>query len=112
VVRLKDERDLETLRQIALLYDSENQRLIDKVTKLTVENARLRGFEGTKQLELEIRRNLEKKREEIFRVDERVKAERKAEPKKNEGHGPRPQPQLPTMERVFELEEAQKKCSI
>jgi transposase len=109
---LRDERDLETLRQIALLYDSENQRLIDKVTKLTVENARLRGFDGTEQLELEIRRNLEKKREEIFRVDERMKAERKAEPKKNEGHGPRPQPQLPTMERVFELDEAKRKCSV
>lgn len=97
-----------TLRQIALLQDSENKRLIDRVTKLTVENLRLRGFEDTAQLELEIRRNLESAREEILRIDERQK---KAEPEKpapkREGHGPRAQPHLPMVERVLELSETE-----
>ena len=39
MVRIKDEHDLETLRQVALLYDNENKRLIDKVMKLTLEKA-------------------------------------------------------------------------
>jgi hypothetical protein len=41
VVRIKNEHDLETLRQIALLVDSENHRLIDRVTSLTAENLRV-----------------------------------------------------------------------
>jgi transposase len=113
VVRIKNEHDLETLRQIALLQDSENKRLIDRVTKLTVENLRLRGFEDTAQLELEIRRNLESAREEILRIDERqnkAKAEKPAP--KREGHGPRPQPHLPMVERVLELPETERKCSV
>ena len=60
MVRIKDERNIEALRQLALLQDNENKRLIDKVTKLTIENARLRGLDDTGQLELEIRRELEK----------------------------------------------------
>ena len=71
MVRIKDEHDLETLRQVALLYDNENKRLIDKVMKLTLENARLRGVEDSGQMELELRRELEKIRENVLRSDER-----------------------------------------
>ncbi|HSF17609.1 MAG TPA: IS66 family transposase [Vicinamibacteria bacterium] len=113
MVRIQNEHDLETLRQIALLQDSENKRLIERVTKLTVENLRLRGFEDTAQLELEIRRNLESARDEILRIDERQNKAKAAKPAPNrEGHGPRPQPHLPMVERVLELSETEKKCLV
>jgi hypothetical protein len=43
MVKLTDERDLETLRQISLLLDRENQRLVAETLALTPEVARLRG---------------------------------------------------------------------
>ncbi len=113
MVRIKDEREIETLRQLALLQDNENKRLIDKVTKLTTENARLRGLDDTGQLELEIRRELEKLRENILRIDEK-KASPSTNPKKKKpkGHGPRSQPKLPIIDRLFELEKSQRECEV
>ena len=113
MVRIKDERNIEALRQLALLQDNENKKLIDKVTKLTIENARLRGLDDTRQLELEIRRELEKIREEILRVDEKkASSSPKPQKKKPKGHGPRSQPRLPVIDRVFELEESQRECNV
>ena len=45
MVQLSDERDLETLRQVSLLLDRENQRLIDKVRQLTAELRACAGCE-------------------------------------------------------------------
>ena len=109
MVRIKDENNIEALRQLALLQDNENKRLIDKVTKLTIENARLRGLDDTGQLELEIRKELEKLRENILRVDEKKASSSPKPPKtKPKGHGPRSQPGLPVIDRVFELEDLPK----
>ena len=44
MVPLTEERDVETLRQISLLLDRENQRLITKNLQLTAELARLRDL--------------------------------------------------------------------
>jgi len=52
MVQLSDECDLETLRQISLLLDRENQRLITKNLPLTAELARLRGMPNSEQLAL------------------------------------------------------------
>ena len=113
MVRIKDENNIEALRQLALLQDNENKRLIDKVTKLTVENARLRGLDETGQLELEIRRELEKLRENILRIDEKKAIPSTKPPKKKpKGHGPRSQPRLPVIERVFELDKSQRECDV
>jgi transposase len=113
VVRLKREHDLETLRQIALLVDGENRRLVDENVRLRVELARARGIPDTEQLRLSILRDLDKKREHIFRIDER--RERKpgnGAKKKSPGHGPREQPQLPVIDKVIELAEDQRRCSV
>jgi hypothetical protein len=50
VVKLADEQNVETLRQISLLLDRENQRLITKNLQLTAELARLRGTPDVEQL--------------------------------------------------------------
>ena len=62
MVELTDERDLDTLRQISLLLDRENQRLIAKNLQLTAELARLRGVTDPEQLELALRQQLEQAR--------------------------------------------------
>jgi len=113
MVRLEDERDLETLRQVSILLDNENRRLIDKVRRLALENARLRGVTDSGQRELELIRELELARERVFRVEpqqpkqEEIPAERKAQ----RGHGPRPQQRLPVVEHRYELSPEQKKCN-
>jgi transposase len=115
VVRIKDEHDLETLRQIALLVDNQNQRLVDENVRLRVALARAQGVEDTEQLELSILKQLEATRESIFRIDEKrdeKKARRKKKNKSKKGHGPREQPQLPVVEKVLELAEEQRKCTV
>ena len=44
MIDLTQERDVETLRQISLLLERENQRLITKTLQLTAELARVRGL--------------------------------------------------------------------
>ena len=115
MVRIKREHDLETLRQIALLVDSENHRLVNENVRLRVEMAKLQGVTETEQLELSILKQLQEKRESIFRIDEkraRKKTKDKKKRKRKKGHGPREQPHLPVIDKVIELAEAEKKCSV
>jgi transposase len=119
MVRIQDERDLETLRQIGILLDNENKRLIEKTRSLTLELARRMGLDEKQceQLELSVLEDLQKRREHAFRVDERSKAEHEAKESKKEkpqkGHGPRPQPQLPLVELpVMQLSEANRGCKV
>ena len=66
MVQLSDERDLETLRQISLLLDRENQRLITKNLQLTAELARLRGMPNSEQLALAALQDLQQARARVF----------------------------------------------
>lgn len=119
MVRLRHERDLETLRQISLLLDNENKRLIERNRKLTLELARALGLDDRQreQMELSLLQELEKTRETIFGCDERQEepadsGDKKKE-KKRKGHGPRPQRQLPLVELpAFELAEENKGCKV
>jgi transposase len=119
MVRLQDERDLETLRQIGILLDNENRRLIEKNRQLTLELARALGFDEKQreQLELSLLRELEQARERVFRCDEPKSEEKRAdEPERKKprpGHGPRPQAQLPLAELpVFQLAEENRECKV
>jgi len=110
MVQLKDERDLDTLRQISLLLDRENQRLIDKVRQLTAGLARLRGAPNVAQLELALLQELEHARAQVFQRDTR-RPESASRPRPPQpGHGPRPQPTLPTIELRHELPPDQRAC--
>lgn len=103
MVQLNDERDLDTLRQISLLLDRENQRLIEKVRRLTVELARLRGVPDTAQLELALLQELQQARAQVLRTDARATdvaspTDAAAPPtRRHPGHGPRSQPTLPVV---------------
>jgi len=106
MVALTDERDLDTLRQISLLLDRENQRLIAKNLQLTAELARLRGVTDPEQLELAVRQQLHQARAHVFDRDARQPPSRPSAP----GHGPRPQPALPIVEIRHELAPDQRQC--
>lgn len=108
MVELTTERDVDTLRQISLLLDRENHRLIAKTVQLTAELARLRGVTDPAQLELAIRQQLEQARAQVFNRDARpsARARRPAAP----GHGPRPQPDLPSVEQHHDLPADQRDC--
>jgi transposase len=112
MVQLSDERDLETLRQVSLLLDRENQRLIDKVRQLTAELARLRGVPNAEQLELALLRELQHARAQVFRRPApSTDASASAPPRpKHPGHGPRAQAALPTVEVRHELAPDQRTC--
>ena len=112
MIRLQHERDVETLRQIGILLDNENKRLVERNRKLTLELARALGLDDKQreQLELSLLQELKKSRDGIFRSDEHKHDEggaaedEKKKRKKRKGHGPRPRRQLPLVELpAFEL---------
>jgi transposase len=109
MVELTKEHDLETLRQISLLLDRENQRLITKTLELTAEVARLRGVVDPEQLQLPVLRELERRRAQVFHHDARASSTTSAAPRRP-GHGPRPQPTLPVVEIRHELLPDERQC--
>lgn len=108
MIDLTQERDLETLRQVSLLLDRQNQRLIAKTLQLTTELARLRGVADPAQLALAELRALEATRTQAFQrpPEEPPPLTRTPRP----GHGPRPQPSLPVVEIRHELPAEDRAC--
>jgi transposase len=109
MVELTDERDPDTLRQISLLLDRENQRLIAKNLQLTAELARLRGVTDPEQLELAIRQQLEQARGQALSGHTHPAVAGVTRPVRP-GHGPRAQPALPHVEIRHELAPDQRAC--
>jgi transposase len=117
VIAIEREQNLEVLRQVAMLLDRENERLLEKLSKLTQEIARLKGAEGaTLQLEIDQLKQLLAQREHrLFGLSSEKRPRTHGEvpvPEKapQTGHGPTPQPELAILEQVHELPETQKAC--
>ena len=112
-MKLNEEHDLETLRQISLLLDRENQRLITKNLQLTAELARLRGLPDVTQLAFTVQHELQHARTQIFARPDRPGHETAPPPSMRPpqtGHGPREQPTLPVVEIRHELPVDQRQC--
>jgi transposase len=115
MVRIENESNIEILRQISLLLDKENQKLLERVRKLTLENAKLRGWDGnTQQLDLALARELEELRKRVFESNNKRadQEEKKSKKKPKRGHGPRRQPELPLVEKVHELRPEEMDCDV
>lgn len=120
MLRLDEEKDIETLRQAAVLLERENQRLSAKVLELTHQLVHLRGGDA-EQLRLqiaEIEQQLARRTQQLFgRSSERRGAPTQPgagdepESKPKTGHGPRQQPELPIVARDVELDAADQICS-
>jgi len=110
VVPLAEERDVDTLRQISLLLERENQRLIAKNLQLTAELARLRGLPEVAQLTFAVEQTLPQSRAAIL-DGASATARALATPRSpRPGHGPRAQPALPIVEVRHELPAEQRGC--
>ena len=110
VVPLTDARDVDTLRQISLLLERENQRLITKNLQLTAELARLRGLPDVAQLTFAVEHTLQQTRAAILTgAAAAVPAPATPRPPRP-GHGPREQPALPIVEVRHELPPDQRGC--
>jgi transposase len=114
--RLETEKDVERLRQAALLLEAENKRLVARVVELT---RKLMGAQGKDAEELQLRlaeleRQLGQTRAELFgRSSEKRQKPREDEAEQTEpprGHGPRAQAQLPVLDEVHTLDEPDKQC--
>lgn len=111
--------DLDTAKHVASLLDKELERVYKKLGELTKVIAKLRGAEGTKQLELQLMRLTEQKgllqRRLFSRSSEKRSREKDAkETKKHPGHGPRAQPELPTSDVVhpFDRDVGEESCAV
>jgi transposase len=117
VLRLDQIRDLDTMRQVAVLLEQENDRLHVKLTALTRELSALRG-DGARaaQRQLEALQEILAHREHaLFGASSEKRphaapAGSAAAPTPRRGHGPTPQPTLPTLDVVHELAEADRTC--
>lgn len=109
MIDLTQERDVNTLRQISLLLERENQRLLTKTLQLTAELARLRGVPDPEQLALAELRTLEQRRAQLLTPPPDAPPAAKPRPPRP-GHGPRSQPALPVVEIRHELPLDQRAC--
>jgi transposase len=107
-MRLDMEKDLETVRQAALLLQAENQKLAAKNIELQRELLRLKGH-GPEQLALkiaELEQQLAARNKMLFgKSSEKRNKSPKREGQKAppQGHGPTEQPNLRVVEDVVEL---------
>jgi transposase len=117
MMRAEQVRDVDTLRQMAVLLERENEKLHERLRKLTEEISRLRGEDdGRLQHELGFLKELLARRERALFGDSSEKrtrpvtGTRPASTLPQRGHGPKEQPELPTLEKIHELDEADRIC--
>ena len=121
MLRIEQIEDKDALKQAAILLDRENEKLHKKVVELTEEIARLKGQDPTAaQLQLLYLKELLASRARALFGDksERRTGEETIEKasdadvttKPKTGHGPRPQPKLPMIEREHALDDADRAC--
>jgi transposase len=115
VLDLDSEKDPQILRQAAKLLARENERLTDKVVALTTEILALKGASPADlQLRLaQLEAQLAVKNKLLFGKSSEKRPVEKAKEHEREpqvGHGPREQPGLPVVEKLFALDEADLGC--
>lgn len=117
-IRIREEKDIEILRKIALAQDREIQILVDRIAKLARRLAQLQGHEAARvQQELDLLQEILARTERAAnaaisnnRSQPEVAGTESAAPAPRRGHGPRPQPELPIEEKRYELPEAERDC--
>jgi transposase len=116
-VDIQREKDVERLRQAALLLEAENQRLVAKVVELTRQLATVRGEDAVAlQLRIsELEQQLAKRNHLLFGTssEQRVPGQKSGKNGRisRPGHGPKPQPQLQLVEKVHRLDVPDQICN-
>jgi len=101
---LEREQDIEELRRIALAQQAQIAQLMEVLSRKSREIDKLRGKPGDMQLTLKMLAELQAKAKQTQAA--LAKASAKPKPKPRTSSGPTPQPLLPVVERVFELDRA------
>jgi transposase len=117
MLRLDQEKDIELLRQAALLLERENKRLVAKVVELTKELLVAQG-KDKEQLQLrlaQLEQQLAAQNKKLFGESSEKRGEDKGanegdEKKPQTGHGPTEQPKLLEVEVEHDLDEPDKIC--
>lgn len=117
MIRIETESDIERLRQVALLQQAELQRLSKRLIELTAALAEARGEDTILALQQELaflREEMAARRRDLFGASSerrpRDEAPTNADAPARTGHGPREQPELPLVEVVHVLDEADRAC--
>lgn len=108
---LEREQDIEELRRIALAQQAQIQQLLEVITRKSREIDQLRGSTGDIQLTLKMLAELQAKAKQTQTALE--KASQGTPPPSRKPRvvsGPTPQPRLPIVERVFELDAIDRPC--
>jgi transposase len=111
MLKIADEKDIEVLRQAAVILDRENQKLIEKNLELRRQLMRLQNATPD-QIQQELARLERELQQAVQKIvggnsEKRPRPETTApaaEPQR--GHGPREQPQLKLIEQIHQLDEA------
>ena len=114
-MRLAMEKDLETVRQAALLLEAENRKLVAKNLELQTELLKLEGL-GVEQLALrlaELEQQLATRNKMLFGPSSEKRHKRSKEgtaESSQKGHGPKEQPELRIVEQPVELGDVAQTC--
>ena len=114
-MRLAMEKDLETVRQAALLLEAENRKLVAKNLELQTELLKLKGL-GVEQLALrlaELEQQLASRNKMLFGPSSEKRNKRSKDgqaQKPQKGHGPTEQPKLRAVEVPVELGDVATTC--
>ncbi len=109
-----DDLDEQQVRTAAKLLERENERLLRQVLELKRRLSLAEGGSATdKQLLLELEQQLAVRNKMIFgrSSERRGKGKKAAEKAPQTGHGPREQAELAQLERVHELDDADRVCT-
>ncbi len=117
MMRIEQIKDVDTLRQVAVLLDREVHHLRERLRTLLDENARLKGQDASQiQREIEALKQILAQREQVIFGETSEKRPRPGadaaapHPAPRRGHGPRVQPSLPILDVIHELDEADHVC--
>ena len=114
-MQLDRETDIDILRQKAMLLQRENELLHARLAQLADALDKARGGEQqTLALEIEsLKERLAQQNRALFGKSSEKQKHAAAKPERapQPGHGPTPQPKLPVVEKIHELDEADKVCT-
>ena len=119
VIRIETESDIERLRQVALLQQTENARLHKRLLELTQELAVARGEDAILAIQQELsflKEQIDARNRELFGASSEKRSRDKSGDAASNGttertgHGRRDQPKLPMVDVVHVLDEADRAC--
>lgn len=111
VVDLRREKDIEQLRRVALAQQVQIEQLLRVLSAQAAELGALKGNDQELQQKLALVEELTKTSQRLAKQLEELPAPAGAKPKKPREHfGHTAQPELPIVEQLFELDEADRTC--